>query len=32
MFCRNCGQQLPDNAKFCKECGAVVSTGAAAVK
>jgi predicted amidophosphoribosyltransferase len=25
MFCRNCGQQLPDNAKFCEECGAVLT-------
>lgn len=22
MFCRNCGTQLPDNAKFCNHCGA----------
>lgn len=21
MFCMNCGQQLPDGAKFCKNCG-----------
>ena len=21
MFCRCCGQQLPDEAKFCKNCG-----------
>lgn len=22
MFCRNCGGQIPDDAKFCPECGA----------
>lgn len=22
MFCRNCGQELPDGTKFCKYCGA----------
>ncbi len=22
MFCQNCGVQLPDNAKFCSNCGA----------
>jgi len=21
MFCKNCGQQLPDDTKFCPECG-----------
>ena len=21
MFCRNCGKEIPDNAKFCKYCG-----------
>ena len=21
MFCMNCGQQLPDGAKFCMQCG-----------
>ncbi|MCR5439313.1 MAG: zinc-ribbon domain-containing protein [Selenomonas sp.] len=21
MFCKNCGEQLPDNAHFCKKCG-----------
>lgn len=26
MFCGNCGQQIPDNAQFCPNCGA--STGA----
>lgn len=23
MFCQNCGSQMPDNAKFCGNCGAV---------
>jgi uncharacterized membrane protein len=22
MYCRNCGKQIPDNSKFCPECGA----------
>lgn len=22
MYCRFCGKQIPDNAKFCPECGA----------
>ena len=22
MFCQNCGSQLPDDARFCRECGA----------
>lgn len=26
MFCRNCGKQIDDNAKFCPECGASTST------
>lgn len=25
MFCRNCGNQLPDGAKFCGRCGAPVA-------
>ena len=25
MFCKNCGNQLKDNAKFCTKCGAAVS-------
>ena len=25
MFCENCGKQLSDNAKFCKECGAATT-------
>ncbi len=24
MFCSNCGNKLPDNAKFCNECGAQI--------
>lgn len=24
MFCKHCGNQLPDNAKFCNSCGAPV--------
>ncbi|SDG45922.1 zinc-ribbon domain-containing protein [Selenomonas sp. WCT3] len=24
MFCKNCGEQLPDNAIFCKKCGTKV--------
>ena len=23
MFCKNCGEKLRDDAKFCKKCGAV---------
>lgn len=26
MFCRNCGTQLPDIAKFCKKCGTQVKS------
>ena len=25
MFCRYCGQQLPDGAKFCKNCGTSIT-------
>lgn len=25
MFCKNCGTQLPDEAKFCNKCGAKIS-------
>ena len=25
MFCENCGKEIPDDAKFCPECGAAVS-------
>ena len=32
MFCQNCGFQLPDNAKFCGKCGAVVSQADAAAQ
>ena len=21
MYCKNCGKELPDDAKFCMECG-----------
>ena len=24
MFCPNCGKEIPDNAKFCEECGAKI--------
>lgn len=30
MFCRKCGQSLPDCSKFCPACGAAVMTDAAA--
>lgn len=26
MFCNNCGNQLPDGAKFCNVCGAAIQT------
>ena len=26
MFCANCGNKLPDDAKFCDACGAPVLT------
>jgi len=22
MYCKNCGKQIPDDAKFCQNCGA----------
>ena len=22
MYCKNCGKELPENAKFCPKCGA----------
>ena len=25
MFCDNCGKEIPDDAKFCPECGVMVS-------
>ena len=25
MFCENCGKEIPEDAKFCPECGAKVS-------
>ena len=30
MFCKNCGKELPDDAKFCPECGTRVSASAEA--
>ena len=27
MYCRNCGTRLPENARFCLECGTVVILG-----
>lgn len=29
-FCHNCGQKLPDGAKFCTECGTAIAVPAAA--
>lgn len=29
MYCRNCGQQLPDNSAFCNVCGARMDGGQA---
>ena len=26
MFCKNCGNQMPDGAKFCNKCGFVVGS------
>lgn len=28
MFCKNCGKELKENAKFCAGCGTVVGSGA----
>lgn len=28
MFCKNCGKELQENAKFCAGCGTVVGSGA----
>jgi len=28
MFCKNCGQQIPDNATFCPKCGQTAQTSA----
>lgn len=28
MFCKNCGTQVPENQKFCSNCGAPISAGA----
>ena len=30
MYCENCGQKLPEGAKFCNSCGAPVVSEAAA--
>lgn len=30
MFCENCGNQLPDDSKFCKECGSATNKAQAA--
>ncbi len=32
MFCRNCGKELPDGAKFCNGCGTKVGEGNVANK
>ena len=32
MFCKNCGKEMDDNAKFCPGCGAPVGTGSAHVQ
>ena len=32
MFCRYCGNQLPENAKFCSSCGAKVDEEVQEVK
>lgn len=32
MFCRNCGQQLPDGSLFCPRCGTSVQAGASPVQ
>ena len=32
MFCKYCGNQLPENAKFCSSCGAKVDEEVQAVK
>ena len=31
MFCTNCGAQLPDNARFCSSCGAVMQQASQSV-
>lgn len=30
MFCKNCGAEVEENARFCKSCGATTGAGAAA--
>lgn len=32
MFCPNCGNSIPDDAKFCGECGSVISENESAPK
>ena len=32
MYCRQCGQPVPDGTKFCPECGAKQSSGSVCVK
>lgn len=27
MYCRNCGSELPENAKFCNKCGTAIGKG-----
>lgn len=27
MFCKNCGKQLDDSARFCPDCGSAVGQG-----
>ena len=29
MFCKHCGKEIEDNAKFCPNCGACANTGTA---
>lgn len=26
MFCKKCGNEIPDGAKFCKKCGSPISS------
>ena len=32
MFCKKCGEQLPENARFCPQCGTEVSATAQPVE
>lgn len=27
MYCKSCGSEIPDDAKFCPECGMAVESG-----